>query len=736
MSTQELILVIQWWMAFWIIGSSSLPITSLIFKDFSDKGYIFAKTIGLIFVSYIVFLLSILRIAQFSLETIYFSILIVLFVNILILIKQRSAIKYFKEKFLTYSAFEILFFIGILFWSFIKGFGPDIYGLEKYMDFGFMNSILRSDYLPAADMWFAPHSINYYYYGHFVAALMTKFTQIPSNISYNLMIATIFSFTFASSFSIALNLFDFRKISRNSVITGIFAGLFVSFAGNLHTIYSLFKPYTTDNPIPFWSLFFSASSFPNSYWYPNATRFIPFTIHEFPLYSFVVSDLHGHVSDIPFVLLTIALLLAIFLRSSENKQTQKSKVKSQNQNLKLKSFFYNREFLIFTLLALVLAVMYMTNAWDGAIYMLLSSLVIIALTVKKEMSNSNDNIKYQISNIKYQIYSSLKYIGVLVVGYFVFTLPFNLNFKPFVSGIGVLCSPHFLTQIGKIGPFLFEANHCQKSTLWQLFILYGFFYFFVFSYSIFILKIRRYQVKVQDYFVILLIFLSTLLIIVPEFVYVKDIYPNHYRANTMFKLVYQSFILLSISSAYILVKITRTTKSFPFFLSSMIFIGIVLAYPYFAIPSYYNKFINYKGLDGTKYLKTLRPYDYEAILWINKNIKGQPVMLEAQGDSYTDYARISANTGIPTVLGWTVHEWLWRGSYDVPAPRITDIQIIYENTDTNKTTKILRKYNVKYVYIGGLEREKYKDLFEKKFDQIGKVVYQNGDVKIYQIYNL
>src|SRR5258708_38797604 len=35
---------------------------------------------------------------------------------------------------------------------------PDIHGLEKYMDYGFVNSILRSQYFPPKDMWFTPRS--------------------------------------------------------------------------------------------------------------------------------------------------------------------------------------------------------------------------------------------------------------------------------------------------------------------------------------------------------------------------------------------------------------------------------------------------------------------------------------------------------------------------------------------------------------------------------------------------
>ncbi len=54
---------------------------------------------------------------------------------------------------------------------------------------------------------------------------------------------------------------------------------------------------------------------------------------------------------------------------------------------------------------------------------------------------------------------------------------------------------------------------------------------------------------------ILLILLSLLLIIIPEFIYVKDIYPEHYRANTMFKLVFQAFMMLSLVSSYTIVRI-------------------------------------------------------------------------------------------------------------------------------------------------------------------------------------
>ncbi|HYM65156.1 MAG TPA: DUF2298 domain-containing protein, partial [Candidatus Sulfotelmatobacter sp.] len=507
----------------------------------------------------------------------------------------------------------------------------------------------------------------------------------------------IFAFTFTLTLSIGINLFDKDKFSLKSNISGLMSAFIISFAGNLTTLYAFFKPYVNEKPVPFWKLTFLPFSFPNNYWYPNATRFIPFTIHEFPIYSFVVSDLHGHVLDIPFVLLTIAFCISIFYKGV----------------LKYSDLVF---------LSFLLSIMYMTNAWDGLIYLVFGYFIILAVKIKH-----------------FNFYETLKSFVFLFLGFVVFSIPFSLFFKPFVSGIGILCSPKFLTNIGKIGPFLFEANHCQKSPIWQLLILYGFFYFFVFSFIAFLRFKKNYKIAKNDIFVLLLIILSTILIIVPEFIYVKDIYPLHYRANTMFKLVYQSFIMLSIGISYVMIKIISNIKNktilLGFFVLSLILIYLVAIYPVFAINSYYRDLKNYQSLNGLNYLSTLYPGDFNLINWVNKNIKGQPVILEASGDSYTDYARISANTGLPTVIGWTVHEWLWRGSYDVAAPRIADTQTLYTTKNLDLEKKLIKKYNISYVVVSYLEKQKYPNLNEDNFKILGKIVYRNQNTVLYKINN-
>ncbi|MBI4079392.1 MAG: hypothetical protein HY429_03795 [Candidatus Levybacteria bacterium] len=763
MPLSDIFLVFQWWGMFAIIGLLFFPLANYLFPSFIDRGFVFAKVLGIILTSYIVFLLGTLRIMPFTQINVIVTI-IGLSIALFFFLKGSLLLQQLKKSWWLIVLEELLFFATLLFWTYVRAHQPEIRGLEKFMDFGFVNSILRAEYFPPKDMWFTPFSINYYYFGHLTTAVLTKLIGIPSFVTYNLMLATLFAFTFTCSFSIGANLihaisniesrnskrsqnkkrFENSNLFRASdfgfriLIGGLLTAFLVSLAGNLHTVYTFFKPYQTDNPLPITQLAFSPTSFPNSYWYPNATRFIYNTIHEFPIYSFVVADLHGHVLDIPTVLLTIAVLLSL-INSKHKYRNSKQDQNTNDQKMKLFENFNFRNWNLFRisdfgfrilLLAFLLAVMYMTNIWDGIIYLLLVIVVCLYLNLK--------NVPF--SALRFTVYTL-----ILIVGFILFSLPFSLHFKPFASGIGVLCAPQFLTNIGRIGPFLFEADHCQKSPIWQLATLYGFFYFWVIAFFVFLLRKLRektFMPSVQDLFVIMLICLSSILIVIPEFIYVKDIYPAHYRANTMFKLVYQAFIMLSIASAYSITRIITNYQfqisnfkyiRFIFFIFAILFFILVAIYPYFAITSYYGNLQTYQGLDGIRYLNAQYSDDHKAILWLNKNIAGQPVILEAQGDSYTDFARISANTGLPTVLGWTVHEWLWRGTYDIPSPRIAEVQTLYETTDIKEAKRLIDKYNIELILVGTLERQKYPSLQEEKFSAMGRIISKQGSTTIYKL---
>ena len=78
------------------------------------------------------------------------------------------------------------------------------------------------------------------------------------------------------------------------------------------------------------------------------------------------------------------------------------------------------------------------------------------------------------------------------------------------------------------------------------------------------------------------------------------------------------------------------------------------------------------ALDGMEYMKELDRGDYNAIQWMQENIEGTPVVLEASEDdsSYSYTSRVSANTGLPTVIGWARHERFWGRDHEEVEKRL------------------------------------------------------------------
>ena len=668
----EIIYIFIWWLVFFILGIVSLPTTYLFFKKFVDIGYGFSKTIGLLIISYLVFVFATLKILPFTRSSIILILLTVSAFNIYIFLKNKKGfLTSLKEKLKIIIFQEVFFTSGLTFWSMVRGYQPDINGLEKFMDFGFVNSILRSEFLPPADMWFAGESINYYWFGHYITALVTKLSNIPSEITYNLMLATILGLTLVGVFSLVTTLIEKTKIKFKKLffIAGVLSSLLVAFGGNFHTPIHVLKDGK------------------ENYWYPDATRFIGYnpetndkTIHEFPLYSFVVSDLHAHLINLPVVLLYIGLLY-----------------KTLAMEEKKKSFYKILP------LGFLLGIMFMTSTWDFGNYLILTGISTAIFYLLKE--------KISLKNV---LYSGIFIGGIALTG-LTAALPFILNFTSIAKGLDFVNA---------------------RTPLWQLGVLWGFPAILTFIFSMLFLRMKR--IKASDFFILSLLITSWLLIIIPEIFYVKDIYiASHHRANTMFKLTYQAFVMFYITSGYIALRTVLLLKNvIGKIIVTLFFTAIfasILWYPKFAVKSYYRDLKEYAGLSGNTWLRDKNPDLYKTVNWFNENVKGQPVILEAPGDSYTEYNVISAYTGLPTVSGWFVHEWLWRGDSTFPQKRVVDITEIYTNQDIDLTKTLLAKYKVEYVIVGNFEREKFPNLLLNKFHSLGKVVFESSNLKVFRI---
>ena len=136
---------------------------------------------------------------------------------------------------------ECLFLALFLLWTYLAGFRPEAYGTEKFMDYGFMATMMRGDYMPAEDLWYAGEQLNYYYGGQYYAVcfFLTRLTFTRIQETYHLRcgrwwLRLPLSFLFLWCGRCWRT--GGRRKRGLAAAGGVLAGTAVSLAGNMHYV--------------------------------------------------------------------------------------------------------------------------------------------------------------------------------------------------------------------------------------------------------------------------------------------------------------------------------------------------------------------------------------------------------------------------------------------------------------------------------------------------------------------
>ncbi|MCJ7621889.1 MAG: DUF2298 domain-containing protein [Anaerolineaceae bacterium] len=245
------------------------------------------------------------------------------------------------------------------------------------------------------------------------------------------------------------------------------------------------------------------------------------------------------------------------------------------------------------------------------------------------------------------------------------------------------------------------------------------------------LTFNEYQRPIEG-FILLLVLVGVGLVLVPEFIYLRDQFA--WRMNTIFKFYFQAWIVWGLAGAYASVVLwKKTQKNWGLLYKCLWIILIVssLAYPIFGLMMKFNHItMDELSLNGAAHIERYNPDEMDAIEWLLEAPQG--TVLEAVGGSYSSFARVSTYSGHPTVLGWPGHESQWRGGASEIGSRESDIKKIYQSSDWFETQSLLGTYEIRYIFVGSLENSSYR-INEKKFEQHFVPVFQQGSVKIYLV---
>jgi YYY domain-containing protein len=790
--------LLVWFITVELIAFSALPVLWRTLPFLGDRGFGASKILGLAFVAYVSWLVTSLKLAPFERPLLLLTWLVLVTTSFAAAWRSRNAFRDWlvRERRLLIAT-EAVFLAGMALFLWVRAANPDlwhpVFGGEKPMNFAYLNAMVKSEYFPPYDPWFAGGIINYYYFGLVLVAVPIKLTGIMPEIAFNLAEPTLYGALCAGVFSMAFGLsVPARALLRrrtHAYIAGVMAVLLTGVLGNLdaglQVLDQLWKIGGDAAPNSAGAIRLAAGlvaviqghNFPIlDFW--RSTRFIGpeevGPIHEFPYFTFLYGDLHAHQIALP---LTVAVLLI-------------------GLNL-LRSLRDNPRRIPWAPLivaGVLVAMLRATNTWDFPTYAAVVAMVLVlgALPALLRLERTA--------------------IQTLIVSLIVFGVAFQLSFAPYLQRYQL-----FYTGVDPVK---------ARTALGQYLTIHGLFIFLGVSLlAWYFLQARRRVVAVRRqsrlvpepgyYGMILplggltdyaspaawlagagalvgvllgvagyqsrgfLVFamaaaaaaciahwrrsnrslqaalfgVALFATFIPEFVALQG---DIGRMNTVFKFYLQAWVMLSISAAVALGWLARSSNRDrllrqirPAWLALLtIFVLAAVAYPLLASKGKIGlRFADLPlSFDGMQYMDYAQykddgtdlnlPADAGAIRWLQDNVVGTPVVLEGRSPVYRWGSRISIYTGLPTVLGWDVHQGQQRAGYSgMIQERMNDVEKAYSTTSPQEALGILQKYQVRYVVVGGLERKYYPASGLDKFRGMAGLnpVYDADGVQIYEV---
>lgn len=600
---------------------------------------------------------------------------------------------------------------------------PSVDNNERPMDFAFLSAFVRADALPPVDPWFAGRPIAYYTFGYLTWANVTRLTGVPVEVAYNLAVTSVFAGAVALAWTTAASV-------RGRLVDGFFAAGTLAVVGNLRTLVDWLIVLGLGTP-DWWASWATvkAVALPDPGWalWIQATRVIPNTspgpegITEFPFFSLIVGDLHPHYMAMPANILAIALGLGA-LRGS-------------------------RLALLVPLGAATLAGLAAGNTWNVPA----AAAVIGLCSVARYWWPQRRPVQVALVTAALlgltTVMAAPLLIGLTAAPVSLAFTPttarlwpgtFVVLFLPYVLGIAAVLVARASPWRGWPLAMAAWALCCMGAEVLAqagvALLLIG---------AILALALVAVRaVAASDNLTAGLLATCGIalgLVLAPEFVFLSDYFGT--RMNTVFKFYFQALIFMAIALPPLLGSLPRPAPGMTRALGKAAVYAGALTLLYVPLAPVTRMLVSPAGgsLDALAFLQTRAPGDLAAIDWLRAVASRDSVVLEAVdahepvGTTRWELTRISAFTGIPTLLGWVEHEQQWRGRIAAIDQRLQQVNAVYQDGARDEAMHIFQTFGVKYVVVGPTERARYGASVDTRFAGWLEPAFHSAETTVYRV---
>jgi YYY domain-containing protein len=733
---------LRFWALIEVIGLGAAPLAGALLARLPGAGAGFGKVLGLLLVTWLVWLGGALEIAPYGTVTVIVCIGLVWAVGLPVWVRgwraRRAAARPEPRGWLArrrwrrlvarapepdplrarlFWAAEAVFAVSFAAMALLVAYSPDVWGTEKPMDMAFLAASDRTETFPPEDPWLAGEDLNYYYLGHLAMAQLVRVTDIAPDEGYNLAVAALFGLTAVAVFTLAATVWAAARGAAGAVRAGLAAVGLVLVAGNLEGARLLIAD---GGPLREYDWF-------------GPSRIDADTITEFPWFSFLLGDLHAHVLVLPFTLLALAFAVQVVLAGP--------RIAPPALRVAVEA----------GAAALALGFLYAVNSWS---FPVMAGVLVLAVAAWLCDPRSAPGRA-----------AAVRWLLAVLSASVLLMLPFWLAFDPAARGLGVVDGGRSFEDWARDQALLFGSllvfvalaflgrllatRRPGRNAVWiAVAAVFAGSLLAAVDWAHVALLLALVLVALQALLaratppplrvLWLLVAAGLTCMLGPELLYIRDEFDDSalYRMNTVFKLDYQAWMLLGLAAIGALAWrrewLPRRLGRWAFGLVAAAAVVAAAVYPVAGTYARKGGFDRSPTLDGLGWLRDRAPGDPGAIAWLNEHAPDGAVVLEAVGEDYSAFGhgRISTFTGLPTVLGWAGHELQW--GHDVGS-RADDVARAYSTPSGAGAEPILGRYGVRYVVVGPLERTDYGDVGIAKWDTLGRRVYDAGGTTVWEL---